>query len=466
MGKDLQGFIRMEEERKLNSVIRVKEQIDPNQFETIAFLKHLDSLGEKRMVLFENVLTYNGQPSPFPLFYNCFVTRQFCADALDMSELRTNMDLSLEVASRELKKGKLDIVPIERAPCKEVVLKGSQVDLRMFPIPMHHKDDAGPYFTMTCVMKSIDNGFYDITFTKNMYCGPHRLSFSAHSHHHLRRIIEEYEKKKKRAPVIIILGHHPAFYLSTCCITPFGNNDYMTASAFLEEPLRLTPSETWGEDFLVPADSEIIIEGEVPPDQRESQNPFGEILGYYQPEMKVPIIEVTAITYRKKAILQDIWPGQMDHWNLGGIPKEGSVFNVIKKNIPGIKAIHLPPSGCGRVICYLSIKKEFENEPKKAAMQAFVEMPNLKLAVVVDDDIDIFNEREVLWAVGTRTHWDKDLEVIPKVQSFRDWLGDAVAIIDATRPLEGDFPKRNEIPQDALKRVDVRKYIIVNALNK
>ena len=149
----------------------------------------------------------------------------------------------------------------------------------------------------------------------------------------------------------------------------------------------------------------------------------------------------------------------MDHWNLGGIPKEGSVFNVIKKNVRGIRAIHLPPSGCGRVICYISIKKEFDNEPRKVAMQAFVEMPNLKLAVVVDDDIDVFNERDVLWAVGTRTHWDKDLDVIRKVQTFRDWLGDAVAIIDATRPLDGNFPKRNEIPQEVIDRVDVSKYL-------
>jgi UbiD family decarboxylase len=191
----------------------------------------------------------------------------------------------------------------------------------------------------------------------------------------------------------------------------------------------------------------------------ESQNPFGEILGYYQPEMKVPVIEVTAITHRKNGIMQDIYPAQMDHWNLGGIPKEGSVFNVIKKNVPGIKAIHLPPSGCGRIICYISIKKEFENDARKAAMQAFIEMPNLKLAVVVDDDIDVFNEREVMWAVGTRTHWDKDLEVIRNVQNFRGWLGDAVALIDATRPPVKDFPERNEIDLESFNRIDVSKYI-------
>ena len=203
---------------------------------------------------------------------------------------------------------------------------------------------------------------------------------------------------------------------------------------------------------MVPADAEVIIEGEIPPHVREKQNPFGEILGYYQPEMEFPVIEVTAITYRKNGVVYDFWPGHMDHWNLGGIPKEASVFNSIKKNVPGIQAIHLPHSGCSRVICYISIKKEFENDANKAAMQAFIEMPNLKLAIVVDDDINVFNESEVMWAVGTRTHWDEDIEVIRKVQAFRSWLGDSVAVVDATRPLNGAFPLRNEVPEDAMDR--------------
>ena len=459
MSKDLPSFIASMEKKRPGSVIRVKERINPNQFETIAFLKHLDLHGVEKIVLFEDVLTLNGRPSPFPLFYNPFVTRQFCADALGMGDLKSNMDLSIEFAKRELLQGELKTIDRGKAPCKEVVLKGPKADLNILPIPMHHKGDVGPYLTMLCVIKGVHQEFYDITFTKNMYYGPQKMSISAHHHHHLRTIIEENEKENRRTPVIIILGHHPAFDLSTCCMTPYGNDDYSTAAAFLQEPLRLTPSETWGKDFLVPADSEIIIEGEIPPHIVESQNPFGEILGYYQPEMKVPVIEVTAITHRKKGVMQDIYPAQMDHWNLGGIPKEGSVFNMIKRNVPGIKAIHLPPSGCGRVICYISMKKEFQNEPRKAAMQAFVEMPNLKLAIVVDDDIDVFNEREVMWAVGTRTHWDKDLEVIRNVQNFRGWLGDAVALIDATQPPVKDFPERNEIDLDSFNRMDVSKYV-------
>jgi 2,5-furandicarboxylate decarboxylase 1 len=453
MAKDLHSFIALEEKNREGSVIHEKERVDANNYETIAYLKHLDLRNEHKMVLFENVPALNGQPSPYPLFYNPWVTREFVADSLDMSELKSPMDVSQEVAKLELQKGSVNVVAPEKAPVKEVVLTGDKADLRILPMPMHQKDDVAPYHTMACAMKGINRDFYDITFTKNRYYSPQRMSFSAHKHHHLEAMTCEYEAQNQRAPVIVILGHHPAFYLSSCAMTAFGNNDYLTASAFLREPLRLTPSTTWGDRFMVPADAEVIIEGEIPPHVRDTQNPFGEILGYYQGEMEVPVIEVTAITMRKNAIVQDFWPGHMDHWNLGSIPKEGSVYNVIKKNIPGIKAIHLAASGCGRCICYISIKKEFENEPNKAGMQAFVEMPNLKLAVIVDDDIDVFNEREVMWAVATRVHWDKDIEIIREVQSFRGWLGDAVAIIDATIPLKGGWPKRNEIHPEAFERV-------------
>ena len=134
-----------------------------------------------------------------------------------MGELKSSMDLSLEVARRELKRGDVETIASDKAPCKDVILKGSQVDLRQFPIPMHHEEDVGPYFVMACVMRSPENGCYDITFTKNMYYGPSRMSFSAHRHHHLEAMVQEYEKRDKRAPVIIVLGHHPAFYFSSCC---------------------------------------------------------------------------------------------------------------------------------------------------------------------------------------------------------------------------------------------------------
>ncbi len=453
MAKDLRHFLDRIQKNYPDLFMKIREEIHPRDFEITALLSLLERKGQEKMVLFEKALSVDGSNSS-PLIFNLFFSRGVIALALDLAIEDCHMELVEEFAKREKVPGNLERVSESDAPCKEVIWEGDFASLLKLPVPMHHEKDVGPYLTMTCIMKGLNQEFYDITFTKNMVKGPKRMSVSAHAHHHLETMIAEYEAKKRRAPMIAVLGHHPAFYLSSCCLTPLKNNDYLTVSSFLGEPLRLTPSRTWGEDFLVPADAEMIVESEIIPGVRETQNPFGEIAGYYQPEMSVPVAEVTAITMRRDGIMQGIFPGHAEHWNLGGIPKEGSVYSAIKRNIPGIRAIHLPSSGCGRFSCVLSMKKEFENEPRKAAMTAFTEMPNLKVCVVVDEDIDVYNEREVQWAVVTRTHWDKDLEVIRKVQSFRSWLGDAVIIIDATRPTDVDFPERNEIPREAILRAE------------
>jgi UbiD family decarboxylase len=456
MAKDLSHFLDEIEGDHPDLFLRITEEVNPSHFEITALLSLLEKKGHEKMVLFEKALSIDGK-ARIPLLFNAFSSRSLCALALDLPRADQYMGLVEEFAKRENFQGHIELVAESEAPCKEAAWEGEAVSLLRLPVPMHHQKDVGPYLTMTCIMKGLGQDFYDITFTKNMVKGPKRMSVSAHPHHHLEAILAEYEKKKMKAPVIVVMGHHPAFYLSSCCITPFGNNDYLTASSFLKEPLRLTPSRTWGKDFLVPADAEIIIEAEITPGLRETQNPFGEIAGYYQGEMSMPVAEVTTITMKKKPVMQGVFPGHPEHWNLGGIPKEGSVYSVIKRNLPGLKAIHLPPSGCGRFSCYISLKQEFENEPRKAAMAAFTEMPNLKLAVIVDEDVDVYNEQEIQWAVVTRTHWDKDLEVIRKIQTFRQWLGDAVAIIDATRPKGINFPEKNEIPREALSRVE-KKY--------
>jgi len=455
MPKDLRTFLKKIEEENPELLLRIKNKVNPTKFEITALLNLLEKKGEEKIVLFEKALTLDGK-NYSPFLINVFSTRGLCALALDLPLENQYMELVEEFAKRENSMGSIEFIEESEAPCKQIIWDKEAADLWKLPIPMHHEKDVAPYLTMTCIMKGFDNDFYDITFTKNMVKSSQKVSVSAHPHHHLEGILTEYEKVNKSTPMIIILGHHPAFYLSSCSLTPLGNNDYLTASAFLKEPLRLTPSHTWGNKFLVPADAEIVVEAEIPPGIRETQNPFGEIAGYYQPEMLMPIAEVRAITMREGAIMQGVFPGHPEHWILGGIPKEGSIYNMIKKNIPGLKAVHMPNSGCGRFSCYISLKKEFENEPRKAAMTAFTEMPNLKMAVVVDEDVNVFDEQEVLWAIVTRTHWDKDIEVIKKIQTFRPWLGDAVIIIDATRPNNVGFPEKNEIPKEALEKAKKR----------
>jgi hypothetical protein len=110
MAKDLPSFIAQEGAKREGSVIHEKNFIDANNYETVAYLKHLDTRNEPKMVLFENVPALNGQKSEFPMFYNPWVTRQYVADSLDMGEIKSPMEVSLEVAKLEQQQGKVEII--------------------------------------------------------------------------------------------------------------------------------------------------------------------------------------------------------------------------------------------------------------------------------------------------------------------------------------------------------------------
>jgi UbiD family decarboxylase len=456
VAKDLQEFLTGIEKEFPDGLLHVESEVDPQKYEITALMTLLARKGSEQIVRFENPLNVKGGEG-LPFVTNVFANRGLCARAVGLPYDHHGMALVEEFGKKERMNGEIKIM--SDAPCQQIIRQGNSADLWELPIPRHHQNDAGPYLTMTCVMKGLNEDFYDITFTKNWAKAPNRMSVSAHAHHHLARIIREHEKKDLPTPMIVVLGHHPAFCLSACCLMPYGNDDYLTASAFLEEPLRLCHSVTWGEQFLVPADAEIIIEAEVPPGIRETQNPFGEIAGYYQPAMQSPVAEIKAITMKKNAVMQGIFPGNAEHWHLGGIPKEGTAFQSVKHKFLGVTAVHLPPSSCGRFSCVISMEKEMDSDPRRAAMMMFPEIEHLKMVTVVDADIDIYNEREVQWAVVTRTHWDKDIEIIRNVQGFRQWMGEAVIIIDATRPSGIDFPEKNEVPPEAIEAVRKKKLI-------
>lgn len=453
MAKNFTDFLTTLEKESVE-VLRVSDSLDPAGHEIGAYLKLLAGNSGDPVVIFENVKNLQGKPSIFPLVHNVFATRSLCAMAIGEPASNDKMALSVRFGELQEKPGPCEIIERNAAPVLQNVWLGEQADVTLLPAARYHEKDAGPYFVMACMMKSRSGDFYDVTMTKNMVHGPQRLSISAHGVHHLARMIAEYEAAGEPAPVAIVLGHHPAFFLGSCALTPYGNNDYETISAYMGEPLRLVPSASLGDDFLVPADAEIIIEGFIPPGVREPQNPFGEISGHYQKRMMAPVVDVKAICFRENAIMEGMFPARAEHFNLGSVPKEGSVFNSIKRVVPDITAVYLPHSGCGRFSCYISMKKQTFRDVQAAAMIAFTEVMNLKLVVVVDDDVDVFNEAEVMWAVTTQTRWDKDVAVIPRVQSFRSWLGDAVCIIDATHPDDvADFPERNRVPAEVEKKI-------------
>jgi UbiD family decarboxylase len=339
-----------------------------------------------------------------------------------------------------------------------VTRSGEDADLSILPIVRHFEMDLGPVLTMATVMRDPDEGFYDVSFIKVFYKGPRRGGITIHSPHHLR-ILQKYEQRSQPAPVIAVLGHHPAFFLGSLALSPWGVNDYDTIGAFLREPLRLTASATWGEDFLVPADAEIVIEGHIPPGEQEVCDPFGEVTRQYQPQGVKQALDVTAITHRRDAILQDVFSGHEDHWILGAIPKEGSMFNSLQRQHGCVTAVHLPNSACGRLAGYVSIRKPREGIAKRVGMSALMESWQFNWAVVVDEDIDVFDEQEVLWAIYTNVDPSRDVDVLKNQYNiFHTAAGHQKVLIDATRPLDTAFPSRLAVPAAALSRVRLAEY--------
>jgi UbiD family decarboxylase len=425
---------------------RVTRRIRPQAFEATALLEHWDRRDESFAVWFEQPENLKGEPSEFSLVSNIFGTRERVARAIGHPVDQPRLPLSLEMARRE----RLS-VPSERcpgpAPVQEQVWTGEALDVTRLPMVRHFEKDLGPVLTMAFALKDPDEGFYEISFAKAFYKdSAWRMAASFHTSH-LERVLAKYHQRGQAAPTIHILGHHPAFYLGVLAATPFGTNDYDTVGAYLGEPLRLAPSVTWGEDFLVPADAEIILEGEIPPGERMVVDPFGEVTRFYQPQRLRQAFHVKAMTARKGAIYQDIFSGHRGHWNLSAIPKEGSIYNALQQRFGNVVAVHMPHSMCSRLGCYVSIRKQKEGIAKQVGHAALLESVLMNFVAVVDEDIDVFNESDVVWALASYTDPSRDVDLLRNsFIPFNTAAGFQKVVIDATRPLDYPFPERFKVP--------------------
>jgi 2,5-furandicarboxylate decarboxylase 1 len=461
---DLREFIASVERDGGGHIVHVDAPVDPARFEVTALLQHLENAGRYPMVVFHRPLNLHGEVSAFPLVTNIYAERERCAQALGMTRAEGKLPLSLEYARREEGRVAPVVVAAADAPVKQVVKLGDDADLRAFPIVRHHHMDPAPYIDMTPIMRDPDSGAYNVAYLRMMYKGPRKLGLHMSPRHNWQ-ITRKHEERDEPTPVVIVASHHPAFYLGGLNVAPFGEDDYEVIGSIAQSPVRLVPSETWGEDFMVPADAEILIEGYVPPNVREIEGPFGEFPGTYGPQRLRWIIDVTAITHRENAIYQDVFVGHPDDRVQGGIPKEGRLFNRIKGVVPTVKAVHLPPSGVCRFHCYISVDKRVDGESKQAALIALGEVDFIKHVVVVDGDVDPFDEQAVLWSVATRVQADQDVDIIKNVKgntldpSQTDDIMTTKMIVDATRPVHRPFPERVRVPEDVMARMQLDDYV-------
>jgi len=460
--KDLRQWIQALEREAPKELVRVKKTVDPNKFEATAVMEKLESEGRFPAVLFEAPKALKGEDHGFKLLMNTFGTFSKMAVALDLPPETPRKQLMEEILKRQDSEKKPTIVAPQESPVKENTLVGDDLDLNMIPIVRHVEMDGDRYFSPIVVSKNLTTARYNISWNRMMYLDPQHLAIYM-SPRHLWSYFAEAEQTDKNLPIAVVLGHHPAFHMTGALLTPLDRDEYKAAGSFLGENIRITPSLSYGDDLYIPADAEIVIEGEIVAGQRTVEGPFGEYTGYTGPQRVSWLFEAKGINFRSDGIIIDIFPCKTEHMN-AHLPIEASILSTMREAAPNVIDTSWVDSG-GPLTIIIRMKKKVEGEPMRAAMAAFTASNFIKIAIVVDEDIDPTNLKEVMWAVSTRVQPETDVQNLKGLQghvldpSLRHEIKGSGMIIDATKPLDRPFPRRGLVPEEILRKVSLRDYL-------
>lgn len=461
MGKDLRSYLQDLVEKRPQDVVVVDREVDW-RFEAAAVVEKFEREEKFPLVFFKKI-----KGSGMPLVINLGASYERLALALGSTTVE---QMEKDLARMERSPIPVREVPRQRAPVKEVVLKGAEADLDLLPVLTHNEFDAGRYINAaTMICRERGTGMLNMGIYRHQKQGKRQLGLMINPANHASYVRAEYEEHDEPMEVLLAIGHHPAVFLAAVTKQPGIGHELEAAGAFLGEPLETVKAETV--DLPAPASAEIIIEGVVPPKKRHFEGPFGEWPHYYYKQGDQPFIEVTAITMRREPIYQSVHSAHFEHNVFGAASRLGSLYRRIQEVMPSLKAVNLPLSGAARSHCYISLKKRAEGEPRQAALAAFITESSIKHVIVVDDDIDVFNETQVLWALAMRFQADRDLAIIPNIlgshlnptaygyNRMEKGNMETKLIFDATKPLPPyEFPKEAKAPEEVMKKIDLKQY--------
>ena len=449
MAQDLRGFIELLKGRKPDDFVTVADQVDPD-YEITATVAKLEREGRNRpAILFENV-----KGTDFKVLTNLHASRSRMALAMDVGprEMQAKFLQAMEkpIPPREVNTG----------PVKDVVLKGDDVDLMALPQIVHHGGDAGPYITNAISFaKDPDGDGWNCAYNRLMITGKDSTSIHLTLGKHLWEYYKIAQSRGEPLPIALVIGVHPAIALGALSIGSIDEDERGIMGALLNEPLDLVKCET--SDVLVPAQAEMVLEAEIHPSDTVEEGPFGEFTGYSLGAREREVVKVKAITYRKGGYFHDIAVGHIDHMLLSTIPMEANLFRAVRAMVPSVRAVRVPSP----FTCFVSIEQRLTGQAKNAIMAVLGADLYIKRVVVVDEDVDVFNESRVNWAIATRCQPDRDIVIIPNARGSdldpstagndghtAKWGVDATA-----KPLLSKFTPRHHFPQDVWDRIDLDK---------
>lgn len=451
MPKDLRGFIAEIEAKAPEEVARVAKPIAP-RYEITALLTQLEKSKHFPLLFCEQV-----EGADAPVVVNAQASRKLMAMAL---ECRPE-ELAAKFSERQGK----PIAPVEvgAAPVHEVVKTGDDVDLTQVPLLTHYDVNAAPYITAGIVVAvDPDTGVRNTSYNRLMMARKRELRIFMAIGRHLWTLHNKVERRGEPLPIAIVVGVHPLFSLGAQAFTPSTEDEYAVIGGMMGEPLRVVQAKT--APILVPADAEMVIEGKILPGVRREEGPFGEFTGHAVSKDERQVIEVTAITHRKNYIFQDVHAGYTEHKLMGAVPREAALIKAVRLSVPTVKNVCMPVSGNCRFHAYISIAKRTPGQAKNAICAAFAADMLLKHVVIVDEDIDVHDEEQVLWAVSNRFQADRGLVVIANAQgseldpSAGPGGVNAKMGLDATKPLTGFAPELR-VPDEVMKKIRLEDFL-------
>lgn len=381
-------------------LLRVHERIG-SRFEAAAIAQRISRAGGPA-VMFENV-----DDLGIPVVLGTDATRERVALSLGAAPREV-----IDVFARALDQPIAPVV-VESGPVQEVVRTGGQVDLRRLPILTHFENDAGPYITSGMVVaEDPESGIRNVSYHRMQVVGRDELRVVIVPRH-LYAIQEKFERTGRALPVAVVVGADSAVRLAagtSGSAVPLGFDEFGISGGLRGNPEHLVRCVSNG--VHVPANAELVIEGEILAGVRRSEGPFAEFAGFYKPASDRHVLSVTAITHRADPIYQGLISGSEEQLLLMGLPNEPAMMRSIRGGVPGALSIHVTSGGLFKFHVILSIEKRHEGDGKDAIIAAFAAHRDVKMVTVVDADVDPFDLHAVERAVATWFQADRDMVIV------------------------------------------------------
>ena len=417
--KDMRDWISwLEEEGQL---ARVTAQVDWDEEMGTITRRAYDVYGDASpAMLFENIKDYPSAKGPSQVFIGQFRSYARLAMMFGLDPRKTQRR-DIIARYRECMRNIVPRKPVATGPCKEVILKGKDIDVWKFPVPMWHHRDGGRYVgTMHGVVtKDLNSDWINIGLYRVMVLDKDKLAvYLRPGRQHIGQQFIAYRDAKKRMPVALIIGLEPSLPFCFSTGIPRGVCEYDVAGAVRGAPVEVVKCET--NELPVPAASEIVIEGYIDPEETAPEGPFGEYPGYYgELPGPSPVMHITAITHRKAPIFQGSLEGHPINEShvLASVSKTATAWEAMENaGITGIRDVAtLPESGSAHIV--VSCKMSVAGQPDWICSVLWGQSNatwHWKHVIVVDEDIDPWDPQMVTWAISWRVKATEDIKIWPR----------------------------------------------------